>query len=214
MSFSMTAADLLDMLRAVGVTAALAGLGTLIAALLGLPLAVALRSGRQVLVAPVRVYVELMRGVPLLVLLFLLYYGGPSVGLRLPAATAGVIGLGLFGAGGFAEIYRAGLAAVPRGEIEAARMLGLSPRQILARVELPQALRLVLPPIAGQVITLVKESAVLSIITVAELTKVAGQISTMTFSTEPYIVAALLYWALVEIVSRLGQLSERRLARV
>jgi polar amino acid transport system permease protein len=92
-------------------------------------------------------------------------------------------------------------------------MLGLTPGQAFRHIELPQALRLTLPPSIGQAINLVKESSVLSVITLAELTKVAGTISSITFAVvTPYLTVALLYWAIVESLSRLGFLLERRLA--
>lgn len=208
----MTLDYLALLMQGLAVTALLAALGTLLAAGLGLPLAIALRSGRVALVTPARLYVELMRGVPLVLLLFLLYYGGPSLGFRLPASWAGVLGLGLFGAGSFAEIYRAGLAGVPTGELEAARMLGLQRGQAFLQIELPRALRLIVPPIGGQVIVMVKESAVLSIITVAELSKRAGELSSISFSIAPLVVAALLYWVLVEMIARTSFLIEARLS--
>ncbi|NLH83650.1 MAG: amino acid ABC transporter permease [Phyllobacteriaceae bacterium] len=201
--------------HAFGVTVSVTAVGLAIAVVLALPLALALRSGRIALVWPARAWVELMRGAPLVVLLFLAYYGGPSFGVVLSATTAGVLGLGLYGAGYFAEIWRLGLDSVPKGEIEAARLLGLSRDQTLVHVQIPRALRLVLPPATGQAINLLKESAVLSVVTVPELTKTAGEIANLTFSAVvPYLVAALLYWVAVEALARAGRAAERRVAAV
>lgn len=201
--------------RAFAVTVSVTAAGLALAVTLALPLALALRSGRGLLVWPARLWVELMRGAPLVVLLFLAYYGGPTFGIVLAAPTAGVLGLGLYGAGYFAEIWRLGLDAVPRGEIEAASILGLTRRQTLAHVQIPRALRLVLPPATGQAINLLKESSVLSVITVPELTKTAGEVSTLTFSAVvPYLTAALLYWVAVEVLARSGRAAERRMASV
>ena len=207
---SLSSTDLLLMLEGLGFTALLTFFGTILALTLAMPLALCLRSGRPWLSLPARLYVEVMRGAPLVLLLFLLYYGGPQLGLRLSASVAGVVGLGLFGAGAFAEILRAGLDAVPKGEVEAARMLGLGRIDIFAHVQMPQAARTVVPPIFGQTIILVKESAVLSVITIPELTKITGALATQTFSVQPFIVAALLYWAIVELVAQAGFLLERR----
>jgi len=194
-------------------TLTLTAAGLVVAALVALPLALGLRSQSWLIAVPVRLYVELMRGAPLVILLFLAYYGGPSFGIVLDAETAGIAGLGLYGAGYFAEIYRAGLNAVPRGEIEAAAVLGLSRGQIFLHVRIPRAARLVLPPAIGQAINLLKESAVLSVITVPELTKVAGEVSNLTFSAiAPYLTAALLYWIAVEALARAGDAAERHLA--
>lgn len=191
-------------------TVSLAGIALSVA--IGIVLAAALRSPLLYVSLPVRLYVEFTRGAPLALVLFLIYYGGPQFGLVLNPYVAGIVGLGLYGAGTFAEIFRAGFNAVPKGEIEAADMLGLRPGQAFRHIELPQALGLTLPPSIGQAINLVKESSVLSVITLAELTKVAGTISSITFAVvTPYLTVALLYWAIVEALSRLGLYLERRL---
>ena len=159
----------------------------------------------------VRAYIEVMRGLPILILLFLLYYGGPSFGVRLSATTVGVLGLGFYGGAYFAEIFRSGFQSIPRGQIEAARMVGLSGSQITRRIKLPQMLVLIVPPMINQVIILIKESALLSIITVAEITKNTTQIVNETYAVvQPYLAAALLYWLLIEGVARAGRLIEKR----
>jgi len=178
---------------------------------LGLVLALLLRAPFRALRALVRAYVETMRGLPILVILFLLYYGGPSIGLLLDAEPVGILGLGFYGAAYFAEIFRAGFASIPAGQIEAARMLGLRRLQIVRRIELPQMAALVTPPATSQIIILVKESAVLSIIAVDELTKSATRMANETFAVvEPFLAIALLYWLLIEAISRSGQWLERR----
>lgn len=177
----------------------------------GLFLALALLSPAAPLRWAARAYVEVMRGTPILVILFLLYYGGPSFGLVLDPVPAGIIGLGAYTAGFFAEIFRAGFQSIPVGQIEAARMLGMSPARIVRRIQIPQMLALIVPPATNQLILLVKESAVLSIITVAELTKNATQMANETFAViEPFLGVALLYWLLIEIIARGGALVERR----
>ena len=212
MSGWLTSAEVSLFAQAFATTLAVSAAGIGLAILLAMPLALALRSRSAWLRRPARLYIEFMRGAPLVILLFLLYYGGPSFGLLLPATTIGVLGLGFYGAAYVAEIVRAGLGSVPRGEVEAARLLGLSRSQCFRRIEAPQAARLCVAPATGQAIALIKESAVLSIITVGELTKIAGEISNMTFAVvTPYLTAALLYWALVELVARVGLRAERAL---
>ena len=158
-----------------------------------------------------RAYIEVMRGLPILILLFLLYYGGPSFGLRLSATTVGVLGLGFYGGGYFAEIFRSGFQSIPKGQIEAARMVGLTGWQVTRRIKLPQMLVLIVPPMVNQIIILIKESALLSIITVAEITKNTSQIVNETYAVvQPYLAAALLYWLLIEGVARAGRVIERR----
>ena len=185
-------------------------LASVIALLAGLALALLLRARLLVVRAAARSYVEVMRGTPILVILFLLYYGGPSFGLVLDAEPVGILGLGFYGAGYFAEIFRAGFESIPRGQIEAARMVGLSRRQIVYRIQIPQMLGLIVPPSINQIIILVKESAVLSIITVAELTKNATQMANETFAVvEPFLAVAVLYWVLIEAIARSGRWIER-----
>ena len=162
-----------------------------------------------------RTYIEVMRGTPILVILFLLYYGGPSIGLTLDAEPVGIIGLGLYGGGYFAEIFRAGFQSIPAGQIEAARMLGIPRTMIVARIQIPQMLTLIIPPSTNQVIILIKESAILSIITVAELTKNTTQMVNETFAVfEPYVAVAILYWLIIEAVAFAGGMLERRYKRV
>ena len=162
-------------------TVCVCGIANLIA--IGVGLIIALLQNLPVL--PVRKlcrgYIALVRGTPILVQLFLLYYGGPSIGARLDAVTAGVIGLSAYGGAYFAEIFRAGFQSIPRGQIEAARVLGMSSAQIVRRIKLPQMLVLIIPPSVNQVIIIIEKLAVLSIITVPELTKVTIRIVSETF---------------------------------
>ena len=186
-------------------------LASVIALLAGLGLALLLRARLLVVRAAARTYVEVMRGTPILVILFLLYYGGPSFGLVLDAEPVGIFGLGFYGAAYFAEIFRAGFELIPKGQLEAARMVGLTSRQVVYRIQIPQMLGLIVPPSVNQVIILVKESAVLSIITVAELTKNATQMANETFAVvEPYLAVAVLYWVLIEVIACSGRWIERR----
>lgn len=159
-------------------------------------------------------YVSLLRGTPLLIQLFLLYYGGPQLGLVLSAGQVGLMGLALYGGAYYAEIFRAGLHAVPGGQVEAARALGLSWRQTLRLVQLPQLLALVLPPATGQAIVLLKESAVLSVITVPELTFETTRMVTETLAVvEPYLALALLYWLAATLVAAAGRRAELAVTR-
>jgi polar amino acid transport system permease protein len=185
--------------------------------LLGLALGLAIELARQhfrVLRLPCRIYIEFFRGSPILIQLFLLYYAGPGFGLVLDPEAAGVAGLGLYGAAYFAEVYRSGFESIPRGQLEAAACLGIGPLRTLLRIKLPQMTALVLPPMVNQAIILIKDSAVLSIITVPELTKVTAKIINETFSiAEPLLVLALFYWLLVTGLSGLGAMLEGRLTR-
>lgn len=186
-------------------------LGILSGLVWGLALYTAGRSRSAFLRRLYRLYVNLFRGTPLLVQLFLLYYGGPHFGLRLPAITTGVIGLAAYGGAYFAEIFRAGFMSIPAGQIEAARDLGLTRLQIVLHVQLPQMLTLILPSLTNESIIIVKESSILSIITVPELTTAAVKVSTSTFSiVEPYLLLAGAYWLIVQAISLGGKAWEAR----
>ena len=157
------------------------------------------------------IYLSLFRGTPLLVQVYLVYYGGPFIGLELTAEQVGILGLSLYGAAYFAEIFRSGFASIPKGYIEAAEDLGYSRAQILIHIQLPQMLGLILPPSINQVILLIKESAILSIITVAELTTSAVTMASETFSmVEPYLFLAVAYWCITFIVAKIGSWCENR----
>lgn len=186
-------------------------LATIIGLVVGLLLACLEGVGTGAVRCLVRGYIEIMRGLPILILLFVLYYGGPAIGLRLGAETVGVFGLGFYGAAYFAEIFRSGFSSIPKGQIEAARMAGLKGGQIVRYIKLPQMLMVITPPMVNQIIILIKESAVLSIITVAELTKNTAQFVNETYAVVgPYLAAALLYWLLVEAVAVCGRAVERK----
>ena len=202
-----------QLLAGLGWTASLCLAALAIAAPLGFALAL-LRRWHRALNRCVAAYVSLFRGTPLLIQLFLAYYGGPQLGLVLSAAQAGLIGLALYGGAYYAEIFRAGLDAVPRGQVEAARALGLSWAQALRLVQGPQLLALALPPATGQAIALLKESAVLSVITVPELTFQTTRMVTETLAVaEPYLALALLYWLTAALVAAAGRRAEAAVTR-
>jgi len=178
-----------------------------------LVLSVARRHGGALLRGAAAAYVEIFRGTPVLLQLYVLYYGLAPI-LTLSAFAAAVIGLGMNYAAYEAELYRAGLQAVPAGQSEAALALGMSRGLALRRIILPQALRVALPGIANDFIALLKDSSLVSVITVVELTKqmtitavdVRGWIG-------PGLLCAALYLALSYPLSRLARRLERRLAR-
>ena len=158
------------LLRAAAITVALSCLSMALAVVLGALIA----SGRVYGARPLQVFltawVEVIRGTPLLLQLFVLYFGLAAV-IQLPAFAAGVIGLGVNYAAYESEIYRSALEAIPRGQLDAARTLGFSERQILVLVRAPQALRLALAPMTNDFVALLKDSSLVSVITVVELTK-------------------------------------------
>ncbi|QSE73920.1 amino acid ABC transporter permease [Aeromonas media] len=179
--------------------------------LLGFLVALARLYGPTPLVALVRFYVWLVRGTPLLVQLFLIFYGLPSAGIVLDAFTAAVIGFTLNIGAYSSEIIRATLAAIPKGQWEAAHSIGMSWPQAMWRVILPQAARIAVPPLSNTFISLVKDTS-LAAVTVPELFQAAQRLASVTY--EPlilYIETALIYLLFSSVLSTLQDRLERRL---
>ncbi|WP_339380169.1 amino acid ABC transporter permease [Aeromonas media] len=167
--------------------------------------------GPTPLVALVRCYVWLVRGTPLLVQLFLIFYGLPSAGIVLDAFTAAVIGFTLNIGAYSSEIIRATLAAIPKGQWEAAHSIGMSWPQAMRRVILPQAARIAVPPLSNTFISLVKDTS-LAAVTVPELFQAAQRLASVTY--EPlilYVETALIYLLFSSVLSTLQDRLERRL---
>jgi polar amino acid transport system permease protein len=155
-------------------------------------------------------YIAWFRGTPFLIQVFILYYVGPKFGLMLDATPTGIIALGVYSGSYFAEIYRSGIQSVPRGQIEAARALGMGEAAIFFRIVVPQMIGLILAPMTNSTIVFIKDSSVLSIITVHELAFATQSVIGLTFRyVEVYITVALLYWALVKILSICSSKLER-----
>jgi polar amino acid transport system permease protein len=188
--------------------------GTIAAAVLGFFIAVGRRFGGMALDKLLGFVVAILRGTPFLIQIFLVYYGGPFIGLSLDPLPAGLLGISIYGAAYYSEIFRSGFMAVPKGHIEAGECVGLNQGQIIRRILLPEMTMLVLPPSLNMAVLLMKETAVLSIITVPELTATLSAIGAQQYAfVEALSVLALFYWILVEITGRLGHLVETKLTR-
>ena len=188
------------------------------ALLVGLPLGVALAFGRlartQALRWPAVAFIEVIRNTPFMIQVFMLFYVLPFYGIRMPSWLVGIISLGLFSSVYYAEIIRAGIDSVPRGQMEAARATGMSYARGMRHIVFPQMLGFVLPPTANQTLSLVKESAILSTITVSEMTYTALRIQGETFSPfEAFLMIAALYWLLNEVIATVIRHLERRSER-
>lgn len=178
----------------------------------GLALAVLRHAGPRWLSWPASAFVELVRSTPLLIQLMLLFYVLPDYGLTLPAATAGVLGLGLHYACYLAEVYRAGLEGVARGQWEAARALSLPRRTTWLRVVLPQALPPMVPALGNYLIAMLKDTPVLSAITVVELMLRAKNLGAHSFRyIEPITLAGLFFLAVSVALAALLRRLEARL---
>ena len=171
-----------------------------------------LRSGSTLVEAVARVYVEAIRGTPLLVQLLIGFYVVASaVGLQ-NRYVVGVLVLALFSGAYMAEIFRGGLDAIPKTQLDSARAIGLTPWQSLRLVVLPQAVRIVLPAVAGQLVSLIKDSSLLSVIAISEFTLAAQEVNSFTYSTlECYVPLAIGYLALTLPLAGLARWLERLL---
>lgn len=214
-----------DVLRALWRGTQLTLVLTALAAVFGLALGFVAALGRMSRVAPLRwltgAYIETFRGTPLLVQLYFLYFAVPQlIRLRfpsfepLPAFQTGVLGLSLFAGAYAAEIIRGSLNAVPRGQVEAARALGLRPAQTLSQVLVPQAARIAVPALGNQFIGLLKDSSLVSAITVTELLLTARQITSVNYQFAPmYAAVGLIYFVLSNVAARVFRQVEVRLNR-
>ena len=171
-----------------------------------------LRSRVALVEAAARVYVELIRGTPLLVQLLLGFYVVASAAGLENRYVVGVLVLALFSGAYMAEIFRGGLDAIPKTQLDSARAIGLTPWQSLRLVVLPQAVRIVLPAVAGQLVSLIKDSSLLSVIAISEFTLNAQEVNSFTYSTlESYLPLAVGYLLLTLPLSAVSRLLERRL---
>jgi len=158
-------------------------------------------------------YIEIVRGTPLLIQLYFIFYALPSIGIKLSPFSAAIWGLGLNYAAYEAENYRAGLFAVPRGQMEAAISLGMSRAQALRHVIVPQAVRFVIPPVTNDFIALLKDSSLVSVITMVELTKLYGQLSSTYYDyIGTGILIASVYLLLGLPFVKLSKAAEKKLA--
>lgn len=183
-----------------------------VAIISAIPLAGARMSRHLWLSGPARVYIDIMRGTPLLVVLFLIYYVLPSVlGLVLPAFTAAVLGIGFYYAAYIAQTYRAGIAAVDRGQREAAQAIGLRAWQWFPAIILPQAIPVIIPPTGNYLIWIIQDTALASLISAPELMLIARQISAEYFTPfEVYVTVGLIYLAIGFVLAQvLGLLAGR-----
>jgi polar amino acid transport system substrate-binding protein len=209
-SLSLALSYLPSLLRAALITIVLSCLSMALAVALGIGIASGRVYGSPLSRLLLTLYVEIVRGTPVLLQLFVLYYGLASV-FRLPAFAAALLGLGLNYAAYESEIYRGALEAVPRGQLEAARTLGLTERQVLRLVRGPQAFRLALAPMTNDFVALLKDSSLVSVVTVVELTKQTSIFASNVGSWAlPGALCAALYLAMSLPLSRLARRLEER----
>jgi len=199
---------LLGALVTIEVTVIALVLGSIIGLMAGL----ARLSKNRYLAGLAAVYVAFIRGTPLLVQLFILYFGLPQMGVKLPAFLCGVIGLSIYSGSYISEIVRGAIQSIDRGQTEAARSLGFSPAQTMRLVVLPQAFLRMLPPLGNEFIALIKNSSLVSLLTIQDLMRAGQRIISITFrSFEVYIAVAVLYFLLTYTMSVITRRMEQAL---
>ncbi|WP_019910759.1 amino acid ABC transporter permease [Paenibacillus sp. HW567] len=193
-------------------TLLLAVLGVVFGFALGIVVSLLRMSKWRILRFIASAWVEFLRGTPMLVQLFIIHYGLPELGLEFTPIQSGAITLTINSSAYLAEIFRAGIQNVDRGQVEAARSLGMRQGMTMRYIVLPQALKNVLPAIGNEFITIIKESSIVSMIGVMDLMFQAGSVSTITYQgLNPYIIIALMYFVLTFTLSKALGILERRL---
>ena len=187
------------------------GFALVVATLLGLLWALMRVSGVGALVGFSKALINTIRGIPILVQLFFIYFVLPDMGVQLSAFQAGFLGLGFAYSCYMAEVFRGGIEAVDPGQVEAAKSLGMSPAMTLWRVVLPQAFKVALPPYGNTCIMLIKDTSQASVITVAELSFQSKVIAASTFkNAEVFTLVALMYMVMcIPLILAVGKLEKR-----
>lgn len=200
------------LMKGTAMTIALSVASMILAIILGLILMIMKVYGKSPFNTLSNIYIEIYRGTPLLIQLYILYYGLPNIGISMSPIMAAIIGLGMNYAAYEAEIYRAGIMAVPKGQIEAAISLGMTRPLALRRVILPQAIRIAIPGITNDFIALFKDSSLVSVIAIVELTKTYNILAASTLKfLELGIIVAILYFGMSYPLSIIARRLERRL---
>ncbi|MBT6209755.1 MAG: amino acid ABC transporter permease [Woeseia sp.] len=198
------------LLSGLRVTISLGAVSIVAGLVLGLTIALIRLYGVRPAQLVARLFIDLFRSIPILVLLIVVYYALPFVGLNLSAFMSAALSLTLVSAAYTAEIFRAGIEAVPRGQFEASFALGLNYRQMMWDVILPQAVRIVIPPLTGNCINVIKDTALASVVAMPDLVKQATQAQALEANPTPLIAAAFMYIAiLLPLVYLVGQMEKK-----
>jgi polar amino acid transport system permease protein len=201
------------MLQGTVVTLEISVCAMVLASVTGLVMGLVSASTLRIPKAIIRAYVYFVRGTPALVQIFLVYFALPRIGFEFSAFWSGVVALAFNSAGFIAEIMRAGLQSIDQGQTEAAISIGMTERQSIQFILLPQSLRRITPPLTNELITLVKSSSLLSVISITELTRTAQLIIAEKFVPfELYAALAVYYLIIISILSWASEALEKRLA--
>lgn len=182
--------------------------------IIGLLLALARLKGNRLLSGLAKGYVSIIRGTPILVQIFIIYYGLPDYGITLGPLTAAFISLSINIGAYLSETFRGAILSVPKGQTEAAQSLGLTPLQTMRRVVLPQAARVAIPPMGNTFIGMLKETSLVSVVTVTELLRSAQLLIAQYYVAMPfYIAIAIMYWLMSVFFSFILNRIENRLSK-
>jgi arginine/lysine/histidine transport system permease protein len=200
------------LLKGLVVTLQIAGIGCFIGLVLGTILALMQTSKNKLLRILVTSYVVVIRGTPMLIQILCAYFLLPQIGIHIPALWTAIIAIGLNSAAYISQVIRSGISSIGKGQIEAAKVLGFSTSATIRYIILPQALRTTLPALGNEFVTLIKDSALASIISVPELTKQASYVKSKTFDAiTVYFAVAILYLILTSTVSLFMAYLEKRM---
>jgi His/Glu/Gln/Arg/opine family amino acid ABC transporter permease subunit len=204
------------MIMGLVITLKVSAISELVGIAVGLVVALCRLSPFGLLRYPAVAYIDFLRGIPILVILLWVYYGFSILfGLNLSAMQAAVLGLGGSYSAYIAEIFRSGIQAIPVGQREAGRTLGLTARQVMLYVVLPQAVRIIIPPMGNTVISMLKDSSLVAIIAVSDLMRQTMIAASETFRPfELYAAAAVIYYVLTLLTARIIGVIERRLEQL
>jgi cystine transport system permease protein len=201
-------------LSGIGYTLLIALVSMVAGLIIGFFLALARTSSYLILQWPARMYISFMRGVPILVILFLLYFGFPVIGIEFSAVQAALIGFTLNSAAYMAEILRSSLSSVDIGQWESAKALGLSYWQSMKRIILPQSVRIAIPPLSNVLMDLIKASSLAAMITVPEIFQKARIVGAREYDLLTLLIlVALIYWGICSAMSVLQNYLEKRYAK-
>ncbi|MDO5388558.1 MAG: amino acid ABC transporter permease [Clostridia bacterium] len=182
-----------------------------IALCVGVILSLLRLTGNGFIKAAVNVYISFVRGTPLLVQIFIIFYALAMIGPNIPAFATGVIALSLNSGGFMAEIIRGGLTAVPKGQYEAAQALGMSRGKMLTRIIFPQVFRIIIPQLTSEFINVIKISPMLSVISIVELTRTAQRLYKQTYEPIPFFIAiAIFYFIICALLEEIVKRQEKR----
>ncbi|MDB5940816.1 MAG: amino acid transporter rane protein family [Ramlibacter sp.] len=213
LDFSPVWAGWPQLLQGAWVTVEITSVALVLGCLLGLLVGIGrLNPARRITYGLCTAYVAAIRGTPLLVQLFILFFGLPQFGILLPAFFCGVIGLGIYSGAYVSEIVRGAIQSVDRGQMEAARSLGMSSGKAMRNIVLPQALVRMIPPLGNEFIALIKNSALVSLLTIHDLMHVGQKIISVSYrSLEVYLAIAVVYFVLTGLTTLALRHVEQRL---